>query len=81
MGFVTITSAVGTASIMRARESSIARLRCCRFDFGRKALLLELLLDLLLVHLQTLLVLVLLVGVVDGGDDEVGDRGALWRSS
>ena len=65
MGLVTITSAVGTASIMRARESSIALRRCCRLDFGRKALLLELLLDLLLVHLQRLLVLVLLLDVVE----------------
>ena len=47
-----------------------------RFHFGRKLLLLELLFEFFLVHLQTLLVLVPLPGVIQGGEREVGHRRA-----
>jgi hypothetical protein len=48
-----------------------------RFHFGRKLLLLELLFDFFVVHLQRLLVLVLLPDVVQGRQREVRDRRAL----
>ena len=59
----------GGNGVHHARAGELHRpASLCRFDFGRKALLLELLLDLLLVHPQALLVPVALPEVVGGRD-------------